>query len=345
MYRNLQPISRNGGHLMKRALRTSAVATTVIAMTSVAQAGIFSWTGIDSNEWRDSGNWLSGDDTGFPDATGDTAIFGAPASGKTISIGFTSLEETDGNVSISNLTIQAAAVGGVSLQRNDDQFNVDGVITVENGAGASSLNYLRYALDVDFDIQGSSQFTVSGNISQAGTNKVLDKLGTGTLIFGGSSSTNQQWTISGGTLTWDNTAALRTRFATSGALVDLNVGTLNGDGLVGILANNATANFIDAADGTTLDLSMLDLVVIDDSITSPLTEYVLVTYGATTNLTLDPTNIFESLTLPGSGVLDGYFLVHDSANRQILLTIPEPATMALLALGGLLVGGRQRRDR
>ena len=164
----------------------------------------FSWAVDDSGNWGDADNWTLG---GPPDSGGHTAIFGnAIDSPQTV---FTNAAVTVNSIQFENAFGYAVAGQG-SVNLADD-----------GGGGLPSVSVA----------QGEHQFQAIVNLA---ANTSVDVAGGSTLIF------NNALNLAGNNLTKTGTGemAIRNDLVTGGGTINIQEGTVSGNGTVGGNVNN-----------------------------------------------------------------------------------------------------------
>ncbi len=204
---------------------------------------------------------------------------------------------------------------------------------MDNNTPTAGVNAtLTGSIDADghlLHLRGTGNGTANAITSTAAGGRVK-KMDAGAWTLTGASTYDGSTTVTGGTLSVDGSLA--------NSNITVTGGTFDGAGTLNYNVNGATADLITLAGGT-LDISSLTLGLNLTNATEQT--YVVVDYSAggtlitATNSATD--NTFAGLT--GSG----YYLVHDVANQQIVLTaIPAPAAIWPAALGLAWLAGRRR---
>jgi len=279
-----------------------------------------------------------------------------------------------GTVAVDQLTLNAGSnlslLGGASL--SNTAFTLAGTNIVTNTSGANTIAG-PVTLNGGVTLNAAAgTLNLTGSIGGAGGS--VTKNGSGVAAYGGAASYGGTTAINGG--------VLRVNGSYSGGAITVNSGgTLGGGGTISsainmaggtinpgaspgtLTVNNATVNF---GSGGTLAMEIAGLAggqydvlnftgtgalnlsgtndVLDLYILSPYYSQI----GDTLTLVTSSTAIsggFETLRLFGGNWPGAYTVSYPGGNTaqiQFLISIPEPASLTLLALGGL-VGLRRRR--
>lgn len=251
------------------------------------------WIGDTSGTWQTAENWVGDDIPG----SGETAYFGDLSQNTTITL--------TSNVTISTLNFIS---GATSHTINGQRFDIYSVVVDEGVTTNQEINSL---------------LKTSGNLT-------IRNLGDGDLLLGQHANTGGDQdavythTIEAeGDITWEGSVTTSGR---SFQVVKTGAGTLSYlstfDFNIGLKANGSIEQSRLIVNEGTLDISQMTLNfdssdgagTIDPS--ELLEEsYVLVDYSGGGSVITDSTNIFGSVTdLP-----DGYVIIHDTANSQIIL--------------------------
>ncbi len=358
------------------ALISAACALAMAAATT--QAATFVWDGAPdtsgssaNNFTRNGDNWV-GDVAPGDAASNDHWYTGTPAQTTIFYGGGTGPTNGQINNDADFLTFDAALTTDLiftgAFRANDDpNFR-------QNSARAIDIQSNFYNL-ASINGSGSGTVTFSGNLARAnGDNAAAFTMNNAgfDIVYSGSISAGNEWwritkqgagklTVSGNWGMIDtsdfamNHHYLKLEAGTTdvsgtvnGSTINVNGGTFQGIGTLGFYIQDTANDLIDFNSGT-LNLSGLtiDFQALGLGVTQA--QYVLVDYagadlGGADSLILASNlatgNTFGAVTnLP-----TGYKIFHDSVNSQILLqVIPEPASMAILALGGLMLLPRRRR--
>jgi len=282
------------------------------------------WLKTTGGSWGTTGNWSGGL---VPNAAGADmtlpSIIGTNA--RTITL--------DGDRTVGQLTLANSTSSGGAYTISQ---GTGGTLTLDNsGSGAKIVNYWGSNLvsapvylndNAQLNVSNGGTLTFSDTLSSAaGKSLTINQtvVGTpGTVVLSGSNTYTGATTVSAGTLTLNDNAQLKFLIGASGVnnwITGAGTVNLNGDFLF---------------DLTGAGIGMGDSWTIVD--VGSLTE----TFGGTftvKNFTDNLDNTWTYTTGPGQ-----YYTFTEATG--VLNYVPEPATMALMALGGLgLVLSRKRK--
>jgi autotransporter-associated beta strand protein len=207
-------------------------------------------------------------------------------------------------------------------------------VTVRNGAtfqhqfagGTVSVGQIVLDSGGTFAIRGAN---VTSSVSGSGT--IFSSSGAGTTLSGDNSAFTGDINISGGVLN------INGLMGTSDISFSASGKTFGGDGTIIYALAGDSSDIITVSNGATWDIRDLNLDL-DISGAQSMSEYVIGTYDGATLLGSE----FASV----NGLPSGWDIDYDgtAANpNSIVLFVPEPATMSLLALG--LIAVRRRSSK
>ena len=316
-----------------------AIALFTVGFAGTANAATLTWDGDTNNEFHTAANWnpdtdiSGGAGTGFVQNNDLTVSSGTPS--------------TNSNV---------VFIGGSSMLINGGDVTWSGRYNTIGAGATASAEITSGSLTVNYNGGSGHAFKVGDNNGSDGT--IVQSGGTVTAtnandwleLAAGQSGAQGTYRISGGTLN-------------AGRVSNGSAGT----GLFHIIGDAATIN-LTGSDGTsysqnaasTLELDINGISAIDATDAVSLAGTLDVEFLAT------PTNgqTFDIINYGSlSGTFDTFDTLVDSplgadtitlsidygtqSNDAVVLAvtnvIPEPASLALLGLGGLLIAGRRRR--
>ena len=344
-------------------IRTTASLLTASVMLG-APAFADTWQGDVSNDWFGGvpGTDTNWDTASFPDPGDDAdifnnGIFGSPVANAPITAGQLDIGGFAVNGNAVSTTVNAggslgslALKGGVqqTYAQNGGTMTVSGSISTENTSGATHL----------IDINGGT-FIHNGVINGDGGGQALDiEISNATFNSGGQG---------GGSNTRSITADLTNSDITIGTSGNFILGDASDSLNLTIGSNNAGGVGTDSIDST--NFFTLAVAPTINAIGTGFAVGEIIELATITGNSINPNNFFapfpafspgddiESARVAGSsngisfelfGQIDNVF-TGDSQSRVLLEVtdagvIPEPASLALLGLGGLALLGRGRRN-
>ncbi len=352
---------------MENSIRLSVIVAALALATPGGATYAEVWTdasGVDSR-WNNAGNW----DTDVPNNNSETAIFQTKGA-----LNNPTWIPGDPNVIVKGIQFED---GGWNIDSSKFIEVHSTGIDFNSGSGTVTIQ-----ANGDIKLKNNQTWTVAaGNTLivnkdvrlDDSSNRTMTKNGDGTLVinrFDPNSANSHKVTVSAGTMRVKNGSTVKGAFTvnaggalagsfslSSDASLDINgvlspspddsndgVGTITSNRAVNINAGGVFAADLDAAgvsdllevgDGKTLTLdaaSVLDLNDLGGAFDG--STYTIATYGAGFL-----TGTFGTV----NGLGGGYQVIYGSEAITLEL-IPEPASLALLMVGGLLaVGGRRGR--
>lgn len=341
---------------MRKMMTSALAATAALALATSAQAA--NWTNPGTGDWSDAANW-------------DTVLPPSGAEFVNISNGGTAQvtgNESAGEIRMSIGTTSSGGLevnGGGTLTHGSANFGWQGATTVTVNSGTIS------SANVNMSVTGTGTVAavVTGPSSSWTSNAAIwvGNAGVSSLqiLNGATVNSSTGFTVAGG----QNMEIARSAAASgSTVLVDgagseliasssLLVGasgagelTIQNQGLVHVLRGTVTINFDEAGDDSFLNMrdvgSRLALRNNEDK-SGSLAEFLeLVNPGSGDGIIRYWNGVaFDDIANATLGV--DYTLTYettgDLAGSNILTIIPEPASLGLLAMGGLLMLARRRK--
>ncbi len=253
-------------------------------------------------------------------ATGNANLFGS--TGTAINIdgtnsagtGTVNLDSTNGTIRL-NLRAANVNLGGLSGSAS----GTTKIVTLGNTS-----------VDTIASIGSNNANTTFAGVIQnfSGRTGSLTKVGTGTLTLSGAN------TYTGSTAVNDGILRLTGSLASSD--VTVNGGTLDGSGKV-FFNLGSTPDLMTLLSGT-LNVANLTVEFVG---AADLTSYVLVDYSAGGTFTKATNPLTDDTFFAAINTPTGYTFLDNGS--QVILAIPEPASLALLGLGGLLMLPMRKR--
>jgi autotransporter-associated beta strand protein len=277
-------------------------------------------------------------------------------------------------VTVANGTIDLGTTGTATLLYTGAGETTDRVLNLAGTSGVtlnqSGTGLLNFTSDLTGTGSGNKTLTLTGStdgigrlggavVNSLGTTTIT-KTGTGTWILAGTNTNTGQTNVNGGTLLINGVTG-------SGNVIVSSGGTLGGTGTVtssvtvnagGFLAPGASIESLDIGGNATINGTLLieldgtgagssDLLAVNGTLniinaTVDFTQlaavndpvYVFATYGSLTGTEFAAVN-----NLPTNYVID---YAYNSSNQIALVLIPEPGSLALLAVGTMLIVSRKR---
>ncbi|MEX0776734.1 MAG: autotransporter-associated beta strand repeat-containing protein [Phycisphaeraceae bacterium] len=266
---------------------------------------------------------------------------GALGTGTFILTGNSSANAVNKSIRITNSTASPITLSTNNAQDWDTDFIFgmsDGGGTsgqaLNLGTGAVSLGTTSATATRTINVH-SATLTAGGIISDGTTTNGITKIGGGTLALAGANAYTGATVVNAGTLRVDPTGAL------ANASVSVDGGTFTGTGTVNFNLD-ATPDLMALLAGT-LNVSGLTI-----NFVGPATEasYLLVDYSAGGTFTTAVNALTDNTFAGVTNLPTNYEFFHDTTNKMVFIqAIPEPASLALLGLGGLMMIGRGRGKR
>lgn len=324
-----------------KTLMTTVLATVALAIpVTPAPAATYVWTNNGGdNAFTNTANWyedgtvnnppgaFTTDDNLLVELAGaDRAILNAASDGRWLRAGWNAgaqgeIDVVDGAVAnMSNsiyLGFDATAAGTLTI--SGGSLVTSGYITLANNGQATMTmtggTFQADRMTLGSAASGSGVLNISGDSSFTLDNYLQSNGGSMTIGLSGSDATVQ---INNNLFAKDISVSNQFNFLLDGA---------NGVG-TGIQVTNA----IELAAGTQVDVSFLGPVV--DGTYTLMTAGGAFTDNTGGNL-LSPTSLAAGWT---------YQIVATGAGNELQVTVPEPASVALLSVGGAMMLNRRRRE-
>jgi autotransporter-associated beta strand protein len=330
----------------------------LVLLSGQTHAQNYSWSSTTSGSWSDGLNWGStpGD---YPNSPFTRATFSASVNGSpmtvTLDSAITLRRLIFGANQSGDLTIAPGTGGSITF---DDPETGQPSLNVNAGSGNHTIAAgitIQGPIAHKWSIGANQTLTVSGSIS--GT-QALIKLGGGTLFLNGTNTYSGATTVGLGTLGGSGTIASTvttaggtTLSAGSSALapaITLNDDlSLGGRYLVTLFSNDSVSR-IDLTAGTasigagSLELELGSGVTLESFRAGGSRSYTILDAG---DGQLSGTFTAADFTTAGFAASE-WTVVYDNAGGNVVLNftpVPEPATVLVLAAGGLLVGWHMRK--
>ncbi len=325
----------------------NATLIATLASFGLLTTGAHGATIIANGNWSAAGTWSGG----VPNAIGATAE-NTSTSSYTLTL---DIDATAG-------TLRATNRGSLTVNSNGTNF-----LTMNNGASTAAITGPTGGSSSDATLAVNPNVTISGNLlitQNANTNSGVDRRvdingdisGTGNITVANNENAGGGVRLDGGvnhtgTLTWGGTNTDTTWSNITGSIGSNVTGfTKNGAGYVTLSgtanawAGGTTINTgqVRIAAGSTLGAESA-LLIADGAILNLLAAQV--SQGSITSLTLGA-NVFTTAGTYGHSSSNATF-TNDTffAGTGFVTVIPEPASLALLGLGGMLMLGRGRREQ
>ncbi len=354
---------------MKIATHLAALLVLGVAVSN-ANAAVWTWTGghASSNNISEADNWA---EVGSPSGVAgdlDALLFtGTPARTTANNNRLVGNSNTTSVTFSDTLSVSMVLTGAL-------HFNNPGSI-IQDSNQSQSMAAPRLGGTLNIGGSGNGNLVVTGTFYNTGQNTLrtvnvnnpgfavtigamsdaghrqfdLTKQGAGKLTLTGASSAMRNTTVTGGTVELGSAASFASGLSQNGLTQHYHTMLVNGGtfqsqvgGAFNFKIDGVSTDVITLSAGT-LDISNLTLNI--NPVFTGITEdsYVLVDYSAGGTL-LTASNLATGNTFyAATNVPTGYIIVNDTANSQILMMVPEPGSLALLAAGSLFLLPRRER--
>jgi hypothetical protein len=304
----------------------------VVAMAAPARAATCTWNNADPNDnyWASNDNWV---DDVAPTASDNVTINCDTSNKCEVQTGTTANfnELYVGNGTVGHLDVYGNMTQGGGYEFKIGRNNVAGESTLTQYSGDISANY---TVDIGYADWACDTGDAKGKYEIRGGSL---NLGTRTLTLGGAAT--------GGSAPPAGATSSGTLKIVGSASSGIDVGYYNqGSTSTLELVFDGDSNPITKINITNWDESntLAGTLTVTDSGTTPDGTYTIIDYSAYSGTgygRISDDDRFDTVNLPSGWTID----YGDGTDDQVTITVPEPATMMLLGIGGIGVLIRRRR--